>query len=53
VTEQRVSAWLGRPCDCGDRRERLNALDNWARRVLVGKTERADEYLRELLEGWS
>ena len=53
VTEERVSRWLGRPCDCGDRRDRLNALDIWARRVVAGRTERAGEYLRELLEGWS
>lgn len=31
VTEERVAAWVGGPCGCKERREKLNALDAWAR----------------------
>jgi hypothetical protein len=31
ITEERVSAWLGRPCGCGKRRKKLNRLDAWVR----------------------
>lgn len=30
VTTERVSRWLGRPCDCEERRLKLNALSEWA-----------------------
>lgn len=34
VTADRVTAWLGRPCGCKERRERLNQLTTWANRTL-------------------
>ena len=37
ITSERVEAWLGKPCNCKKRRDRLNALDAWARGVLTGK----------------
>lgn len=51
VTEERVSAALGRPCGCKARREKLNRLGTWAARVLSGKTEDAQKYLDEIIEG--
>ena len=51
VTEERVSAWLGRPCGCRERREKLNALGLWARRVLAGRAERAREFLEGIMGG--
>lgn len=51
VTEERVSAALGRPCGCKERREKLNRLGTWAARVLAGKTEDAQKYLDEIIEG--
>jgi hypothetical protein len=50
VTPERVSRWLGRECACRERRERLNALSSWARRVMSGKVEKAGEYLSQLLD---
>lgn len=55
ITEGRVSGWLrslgySHGCGCATRREKLNALGRWAKRVLAGKTERAEEYLRQLTE---
>jgi hypothetical protein len=50
ITDERVTAFLGRPCGCAERRQHLNALDLWARRVLSGKSEDAKKYLDEVLE---
>jgi len=50
ITEERVTAWLGRPCNCRERREKLNRLGMWATRIHVGKTERAEEYLDQIIE---
>lgn len=36
ITEERVSSWLGAPCNCAERVEKLNQLGNWASRVLSG-----------------
>lgn len=49
VTEERVSRWLGRDCGCDGRRQALNDLDAWARRVVAGKVEYAREYLERIL----
>jgi hypothetical protein len=51
VSEKNVEAWLGRPCGCEERRERLNALDRWARRVMAGHAKNARHYLDDLLGG--
>jgi hypothetical protein len=29
ITEERVSTWLGRPCGCGERKQKLNSLHAW------------------------
>lgn len=50
VTDERVTSWLGRPCGCPERRARLNALGAWAHRVLTGNTDKANEYLEDILE---
>lgn len=49
VTQQRVSAWLGRPCRCPEYVEKLNQLDRWTRRVVNGKIEQASHYLEQIL----
>lgn len=49
VTSTRVTAWIGKPCGCTERRDRLDALTFWARRVAAGKVERAREYLERIL----
>jgi hypothetical protein len=36
ITKERVSRWLGRPCDCDERRQKLNQLGWWAKRVIMG-----------------
>ena len=49
VTEERVQAFLGQPCSCKKRRDRLNQLDTWARRVVAGKVDNATKYLNDLI----
>jgi len=48
ITSERVERWLGKKCGCKERRDKLNALDAWARRVLGGNTEGAKEYLDDI-----
>ena len=49
ITEDRVSSWLGRPCGCSRRREKLNKLDIWARGVVSKTIEDAKESLERII----
>lgn len=49
VTTELVERLVGGPCGCEERQQKLNALDAWARRVLVGKTADAVAYLWRIL----
>lgn len=49
ITKERVERWLGGPCGCSERINRLNALGYWARRVIAGKIDGANKYLESLL----
>ena len=48
ITKDRVERWLGRPCGCAERQQKLNALGDWARRAM-GKTDRVADELEEML----
>ena len=50
IDSDRVSRWLGTPCNCSERIEKLNALSRWATRVIKGKTQTASKYLWNLLD---
>ena len=50
VTPERVESWLGGPCGCEERKQKLNSLDYWTRRVLSGKIEKAREYLDSIIK---
>ena len=50
LTEERVGRWLD-GCRCRERRERLNQLGHWARRVLRGRTDLAKKYLQDIMGG--
>lgn len=50
VTESRVAAWLGRPCGCTERRERLNQLGAWAARTLARGAAGAARWLETIME---
>lgn len=49
VTKERVEKFVGAPCGCVERREKLNRLGAWAMRVIGGKTENAEKYLEEII----
>ena len=49
ITKNRVENWLGEPCNCNERREKLNAIHAWAICVVKGKAERAREYLDQII----
>ncbi len=34
ITKEKVEKWLGRPCGCKERQEKLNKLGRWAGRIL-------------------
>ncbi len=45
VTPERVERWLGKPCNCEERKEKLNQLSYWSMMVLTGKLRQAKHYL--------
>lgn len=49
ITSERIERWLGMPCNCGGRKQKLNRLDAWATRIVSGCTEKAVYYLETLL----
>lgn len=50
ITEEKVSAWVGAPCNCPERIEKLNQLGFWATRVIKGQIGNAKEFLESLME---
>lgn len=50
ITSERVEEWIGRPCGCPERKEKLNQLSRWAKRVLGGKLEDAEKHLEDLVQ---
>jgi hypothetical protein len=51
ITPERVEAWLGEPCHCAERQEKLNRLGWWALRVTTGwaRGQRARQSLEGLI----
>lgn len=50
VTEEAVSGWLGAPCNCKGRIDRLNKLGAWASSVMSGSIKNAKELLDNLFK---
>jgi hypothetical protein len=50
ITKDRVEVWVGRPCGCRERQEKLNRLSRWAIRVLRGRTEEAEKHLEDTMK---
>lgn len=51
ITEKRVSEWLGEPCGCSERAEKLNLLDQWARQKARMTAEQAKTILAKFMGG--
>jgi hypothetical protein len=50
LSSQEIERWLGRPCGCAERQEKLNQLGRWVTRVLAGKTDRAKEWMTDIMK---
>lgn len=51
ITSEKVEKFLGRPCGCKRRRDKLNQLSNWAFRVIRGSEPAPRESLDKMIEG--
>ena len=51
ITDERVSALIGKPCGCPARREKLNQLSRWAKRMIRGETDNAKKGLDDIFDG--
>lgn len=50
ITKDRVADWLGvEDCGCDERKEKLNQLSRWAKRVVRGKVTKAKDYLDQMM----
>lgn len=49
ITKERVSQWLGAPCNCQERQEKINALGSWVKRTISGKVADAKSYLEKII----
>ncbi len=49
VTQARVEQWLGAPCGCEERQQKLNQLGFWAARVVKGRTSCMANYLYDIM----
>lgn len=49
ITKERVEAWVGGPCGCKERQERLNKLHLWAKSAIGGTAEKARGWLHRLM----
>lgn len=50
VTSEKVERWIGAPCGCAERKERLNQISRWARQAGKLGISRANFFLKQLLE---
>lgn len=50
ITPERVESWLGFPCGCNERKEKLNNLHRWVERIWTGKANDAPEEMKEHME---
>lgn len=51
ITKERVSEWVGSPCNCAKRQERLNKLHAWAKEAAAHTAEKARGLLHKLIGG--
>lgn len=49
ITKDRVEEWIGGPCGCVERQQRLNELHEWAEQVLAEKASNAKGWLMRMI----
>jgi hypothetical protein len=50
ITPERVERWLGVPCNCEERKLKLNQLEAWAKQSLRLRIESSVRFVLSLLE---
>ena len=51
ITKERVSKWLGGPCGCEERKQRLNRFGEWVKRAVTGGSEAKESLERMINKG--
>lgn len=49
ITKERVSTWLGSPCSCSERQNKLNQLSNAAEEALKSGVDKAKSLFKKML----
>lgn len=49
ITPERVSEWLGQPCGCAERKEKLNNLSRWAKQATKDSVANSKSFLKKLI----
>lgn len=49
ITKERVEAWVGSPCGCKERQDKLNMLGAWARMTIKNKMKNSIRFLEKLI----
>lgn len=49
ITKERVEKFVGRPCGCRERQRRINSLQSWATRIIMGKKDEAEKLLNDIV----
>lgn len=49
ITKERVERWLGPECGCDERQQKLNAIGEWATRVVRGRVNGARNFLESIM----
>jgi len=49
ISEEKVTEWLGRPCGCDERREKLNSISRWAKQTARLSKDKAKGYLKRII----
>jgi hypothetical protein len=49
VTKEEIERWLGAPCGCDERRQKLNALHLWLKQTTHKGFSRAKEFLKRII----
>lgn len=52
IEKKDVEAFLGPECGCGERQDKLNALDKWARQSARETVEAAKGFFNRITGGW-
>jgi hypothetical protein len=50
ITSERMERWIGKPCGCKERKERMNLLGTCLKLVALRRTDEAKKCFEDLLK---